>query len=83
MTMKDLVDAFEECKKYNLPICVVLKLPDTPSNELIINPPDNFEKKLDYYKNMYDENLVNKNNSEIKILNAFPIEFFLNGTDSD
>lgn len=83
MTMKDLVDAFEECKKYNLPICVVLKLPDTPSNELIINPPDNFEKKLDYYKNMYDENLVNKNNSEIKILNAFPIEFFLNSTDSD
>lgn len=83
MTMKNLIDAFEECKKYNLPICVVLKLPDTPSNELIINPPDNFEKKLDYYKNMYDENLVNKNNSEIKILNAFPIEFFLNSTDSD
>lgn len=83
MTMKDLIDAFEECKKYNLPICVILKLPDTPSNELIINPPDNFEKKLDYYKNMYDENLVNKNNSEIKIVNAFPIEFFLNSTDSD
>lgn len=83
MTMKDLIDAFEECKKYNLPICVILKLPDTPSNELIINPPDNFEKKLDYYKTMYDENLVNKNNSEIKIVNAFPIEFFLNSTDSD
>lgn len=83
MTMKDLVDVFNECKKYNLPICVILKLPDTPSNELIINPPDNFEKKLDYYKNIYDENLVNKNNSEIKIVNAFPIEFFLNSTDSD
>lgn len=83
MTMKDLVDVFNECKKYNLPICVILKLPDTPSNELIINPPDNFEKKLDYYKDIYDENLVNKNNSEIKIVNAFPIEFFLNSTDSD
>lgn len=83
MTMKDLVDVFNECKKYNLPICVILKLPDTPSNELIINPPDNFEKKLDYYKNIYDENLVNKNNSEIKIVNAFPIEFFLNSTYSD
>ena len=83
MTMKDLVDVFDECEKYNLPICVTLKLPDTPSNELIINTPDNFEKKLEYYKNMYDENLVNKNNSEIKIVNAFPIEFFLNSTDSD
>lgn len=83
MNKQDLIDAFDECIKYNLPICIVLKLPETPANELIINPPDNFEKKIDYYKNTYDDNLINKNNPEIKILNAFPIEFYLNDSKSE
>ncbi len=83
MIKQNLIDIFEECKKYSLPICVVLRLPDTPADELIINPPDNFEKKLDYYKNVYDENLINKNNSEIRIINAFPIEFFLNNMEAE
>lgn len=78
MSKQNLIDVFEECKTYNVPICVTLKLPNTPGNELIINPPENFDKKLDYYLATYDDNLKHKNNPEIKIINAFPIEFSLN-----
>lgn len=81
MVKQALIDTFSECKKYNLPICVVLELPDTQSNELIINPPENFEKKIEYYSCTYDENLVNNNNPKIKIVNAFPIEFYSNQTE--
>lgn len=36
--------------------------------EIIINPKENFAEKLEYYKKTYDDNLVMKNNQNIKIV---------------
>lgn len=81
MTKDDLIKIFDECKKYNVPICVVFKLPNAVGNELIINPPENFENKLQYYTENYDDELNHKNGSGVKIVNALPIEFNLNNDD--
>lgn len=78
MTIKELEKTFEECKKYNLPVCISVTLPGRESTELIINTVENLDYKLEYYKDAYDENLNLKKNSEIKIIDAFPIQFYLN-----
>jgi hypothetical protein len=39
-----------------------------PSDEVIINDSDNFEKTLEYYKNAYDENLNHKYSKGISIV---------------
>lgn len=80
-TFKELENAFKECKELELPICVAIKLPDQKNPELIINGIDSLDNKLDYYKKSYDENLVHKNNKEIRILSAFPIRFFYDEID--
>jgi hypothetical protein len=41
----------------------------TPQPEMILNGPENFESKLAYYKNAYNEDLTLKNNPAIKITN--------------
>lgn len=83
MTKKELENVFEECRKNNVPICVVFKISDMKEYELIINPPENFDKKLEYYKNNYDEHLHHKSCSGVEIVNALPIEFCLNDLDEE
>lgn len=78
MTKEKLESVFDECRKNGVPICVAVKLPDMKENELIINPPDNFDKKIEYYRNNYDDNLRHKNGSGVEIVDALPIEFCLN-----
>ncbi|GLO66237.1 hypothetical protein [Oceanobacillus kimchii] len=36
--------------------------------EIIINPKENFESKLEYYSNAYNEDLTLKSNSNIRIV---------------
>lgn len=47
---------------------ILIKMPGFESPEMIINPYENLEKKLEYYKNTYDENLEHKNAKGIKII---------------
>lgn len=75
-TYGDLEKAFKECKEMLMPICVALKLPNQESEELIINAYSALESKLKYYKENYDEQLRNKKNPEVRILDAFPINFY-------
>ena len=39
-------------------------------SEIIINPRENFEDKFEYYLQAYDENLVLKNCSKIRIVDV-------------
>lgn len=48
---------------------VVIKMEGFPQTEVIINRFENFEKKLEYYKNTYDENLKHKFAEGISIIN--------------
>ena len=57
--------AIENNSKY---IAVKIKTRNSIGEEIIINPKSNFETKLDYYKNAYDENLVLKSFNGIQIV---------------
>lgn len=69
LTMDHLSNCFdralEEESKY---IGILVQVPDLKRPELIINPAINFEKKLAYYKEAYDEDLVMKRNPDVKII---------------
>lgn len=57
--------AIENNYKY---IAVKIKTRNSIGEEIIINPKWNFEAKLDYYKNAYDENLVLRSFDGIQIV---------------
>lgn len=47
---------------------LIIEMPGFQSPEMIINPCENLEKKLEYYKNTYDDSLEHKNAKGIKII---------------
>ena len=47
---------------------LLIEMPGFESPEMITNPVENLEKKLEYYKNTYDENLEHKHAKGIKIV---------------
>lgn len=59
-----IVTAIIEKAKY---IAIKCKLPYSEEEEIIINPTCNFEDKLHYYQNAYNENLELKTCNDIKI----------------
>ena len=62
MRMENLIKCFETAimEKYRY-VGVRIKMSEFEEYEVIINPRANFEKKLDYYKNAYNDNLTLKN----------------------
>lgn len=81
MNFETLEKAFEEAKAAQFPICVVLTIPGQEDHEMIINGITSLDNKLAYYKENYDEELRHKRNSEVQIVGAFPIRFFLDEYD--
>lgn len=57
--------AKEEGIKY---VGVRISMPNFEKFEVIINPIENFEKKLEYYQNAYTDDLKLKAFNEIKII---------------
>lgn len=49
-------------------VAVVVTLPGTPGEEVIINGRENFGSKLEYYKNAYNEDLTHKHAAGVKIV---------------
>lgn len=47
---------------------LLIEMPGFESPEMIINPCENLQKKLEYYKGTYDEKLEHKNAKGIKII---------------
>ena len=48
-------------------LTVWIETPDLPEKELIVNPFNNLQVKLDYYNKAYDDNLHLKTNSDVLI----------------
>lgn len=46
---------------------VKISMEGFPADEIIINPTDNFKKKLEYYKGAYNDNLILKATDKIRI----------------
>jgi hypothetical protein len=70
MTNKERLNKlFNQAIEHNYDyIGVVVEMNGFPSPELIINSRANFEKKLEYYNNAYDDDLVLKSFNGIKII---------------
>lgn len=78
MNKSNLTKMFELAKKNNAQyIGVKIKLPNLDKAEIILNPISNFDNKLEYYLNTYDENLEMKINKNIKIIDCFILDNFI------
>lgn len=77
MNRKDLEAAFKLAKENKNGICVEIQMPNQKTNELIINDYSALDAKLEYYLKAYDENLVHSMNDRIKIVNAYPCEYYV------
>ena len=51
-------------------------MPGQKTNEIIINDYSALDNKLEYYLKAYDENLVHSMNDRIKIVKAYPCEYY-------
>lgn len=68
LTIKDLEFCFDTAIRFKEKyIAVMIKMEGYPKPEIIVNFVENIPKKLEYYKNAYDENLNLKAAKGIKI----------------
>lgn len=74
MTKEELMKVFDKCYKQRLGIRIQLEMPNQEDPEIIINTYKSLSAKRNYYNRTYDDNLVHKNNSRIKIIDARPIQ---------
>jgi hypothetical protein len=77
MTKAKLKKAFQEAKKNKCAICVEIDMPGQNTNELIINSYDALDNKLEYYLKAYDKNLVHVTNDQLKIVDAYPCDYYM------
>lgn len=76
MTRDELVEAFKMAKANKNGICVEIEMPGQKTTEKIINDYEALENKLTYYMKTYDENLVHCMNDRIKIVKAYPCDWY-------
>lgn len=55
-----LTHIFKEAIRRGLGVKVDIRIPNLPGLEVIINPPENVEEKLQYYLAAYNEDLTHK-----------------------
>ena len=69
LTLKNLEICFESAKKLNAKyVALLIKIADNEYPEIIINERANFDFKLSYYKEAYNNDLTLKSYDKIKIL---------------
>lgn len=66
--MSDLEFIIKQAMRTKQNVGVFIEMPEFESPEIIVNPVENLGKKLEYYKNTYDENLNHKHAEGIKII---------------
>lgn len=72
-----LQDIFAKAKNNKLDVCVEITIPGQKDTEYIINKHSSIDNKLNYYMKTYNDDLEHKKNNDIKIVNAFEIDFYL------
>ena len=66
--MQDLETVINMAIEKKEPLSLLIEMPGFPKPEMITNPVGNLEKKLEYYKKTYDENLEHKHAKDVKII---------------
>lgn len=68
LTLIELIRTFERAKEKGYRyVAVAIHIEEYEQPEIIINPYVNFDKKLEYYKNAYNDNGTLKANPNIRI----------------
>lgn len=69
MTKLELLEnCFIEAKEVSKYVAIAIQFDDMENLEIIINPVENVEDKISYFKMVYDDNLNHKHSSSIKIV---------------
>ncbi|MFD2867485.1 hypothetical protein ACFSY7_03075 [Kurthia populi] len=68
LTMQDLLFHAGFCAKANKELTVLIEMPGFDAPEMITNPPENIQKKIEYYQATYDENCQHKHAPGIRIV---------------
>jgi hypothetical protein len=69
LTMKMLENCFQGAKEQNAKyVGIVVTIPNAEEREVIINAAANFDEKLKYYQQAYDEHLNHKHVKGIQIV---------------
>ena len=70
MNKQRLIEYFEFAKTHNYEyVAVQIKMKDCKKPEIIINSKENFDFKLNYYLNAYNDKLELNHCTDIKIMN--------------
>lgn len=75
MNKDTLKEVFASAKENKLDVAVELTLPERKEPEIIIVKNSNLDYKLDYYLNVYDDELKHRQNSMIQMINAYVVDF--------
>lgn len=78
MNKEKLKKVFDIAKENKLDVAVELTLPDREEPEIIIVKNSNLDYKLEYYLNVYDDELRHMANSKIQMINVYQIDFVTN-----
>ena len=76
MGKENLISIFDTAELTKMDIAVEITIPGQETTEVIINRHENLDNKLEFYKKAYDENCVHCMNKEVKIVNAWCVNFF-------
>lgn len=76
MNREALINIFDTAIETKMDIAVEVTVPGQITTEVIITRAENLENKLSFYKKAYDEHGVHCMNKEVKIVNAWCVNFF-------
>ena len=76
MKRENLIAIFDTAKETKMDIAVEITIPGQKTTEVIINRYENLDNKLAFYTKAYDEECVHCMNKEVKILDAWCVNFF-------
>lgn len=76
MDKQSLISVFDTAKECKNDIAVEITIPGQETTEVIVNRYENLDNKLEFYKKAYDENCVHCMNKEIRIVDAWCVNFF-------
>lgn len=67
-SMDELEKIIKIAIEAKVPLSLFISMPGFPEPEIITNPTANLEKKLEYYKSTYNNNLEHKHAKGVKII---------------
>lgn len=76
MKKENLICIFDTAKETKMDIAIEVTIPGQETTEVIVNRYENLENKLEFYKKAYDEDGVHCMNKEVKIVDAWCVNFF-------